>query len=295
MKDPLGLYGIGFGRRRESRRSIIGACEKASSDDASPLLARRNLRAPADQPERRAGGDPQAQDPVGRAGQPATAPARARPSPATRSTPLDAQPAASTSAARAGGKAFEENAFETAFARAVVARPRRFEHARSRASHLVFRICAREDKGIKGTRHRRVRFSVTRRRENRGVDDASPATARPRVNPPRLRRARDDHAAGDAKNDKRRSASSSSPQVQTATTTSRRALRYRHKTVRCTREPSLKTKMRRPRTPSPRGARRRRWRWKRIPLPRNCLPKRFRRRTDRRRRRGRRALFGPLL
>lgn len=76
-----------------------------------------------------------------------------------------------------------------------------------------------------------------------------PATARPRVN---LRgfaaRETTSPATRRMTNGGRRPPSS--PQVQTATTTPRRALRYRHKTVVYT-EPSLKTKMRRPRTPPP--------------------------------------------
>ena len=148
----------------------------------------RSSRLNLDQPGRGARGDPQAQDPGGRAGQSAAAPARA---PSVAREPIDGEKQKRVRFARRVddvAKVFSRKFSDTkrlraALARAVVADPRRLEHAPSTRS-----FCAGKRLG-----ERRV-ASVT---EKYRADDAPAGDERgPAREPPRLRRARDGDAGG---------------------------------------------------------------------------------------------------
>ena len=249
MKDPRSVYGIGFGREAnlEGRSSRVRK-KKPSSDDASPLLARLFARpqtslSDAREEIRKLKIQVDAQASLLRLQRALDT------SPANRSTNRDASPAASTTRREP-----KESPSKKTPAKPPSPEPWSPVRGVSNTLGLVPPISCFESarEKTKATKARDTDACVSQSREDEKTEVSTmppPATARPRVN---LRgfaaRETTSPATRRMTNGGRRPPSS--PQVQTATTTPRRALRYRHKTVVYT-EPSLKTKMRRPRTPPP--------------------------------------------
>ena len=248
-RPALGLYGIGFGREAnlEGRSSRVRK-KKPSSDDASPLLARLFARpqtslSDAREEIRKLKIQVDAQASLLRLQRALDT------SPANRSTNRDTSPAASTTRREPEGRPSKKTPSKPPS-------PEPWSPVRgvSNTLGLVPPISCFESarEKTKASKARDTDACVSQSREDEKTEVSTmppPATARPRVN---LRgfaaRETTSPATRRMTNGGRRPPSS--PQVQTATTTPRRALRYRHKTVVYT-EPSLKTKMRRPRTPPP--------------------------------------------